>query len=284
MPSRILLRLKRKLWTTLAGEQSWINHHGDFRARERYGLILRANYAYGMLRAADIAKYFGKQCVTVIEFGVASGAGLLNMIELAPAIEKETGIKLHIVGFDTGAGLPSVQGYKDHPELWNPGDFATEDRDRLLHKLDGRAKIVWGNIGDTIDAFTDAIDPSAPLGFIAIDVDIYSATSAALRCLTSAPEKYNPAISMYFDDVSSFFANKWAGELAAIAEFNQEHELRKIDLDRSLPAYRPVRGESWYQQMYVCHVLDHDGRQKSRVRTKLNIGTHVDFMASQFLF
>ena len=74
--------------------------------------ISRPDYLYGMLRAADVAKYFGKQCVTVIEFGVASGAGLLNMADLAPVVEKETGIGLRIVGFDTGVASqpPGLQG------------------------------------------------------------------------------------------------------------------------------------------------------------------------------
>jgi hypothetical protein len=277
-------RLQRKIWTSFVGEESWINRYGDFRSRERYGLITRANYLYGMLRAADVAKYFGKQRVTVIEFGVASGGGLSNMVDLAGAIERETGIKLRIVGFDTGSGLPSVNGHKDHPEIWNPGDFATEDRDKLLDKLGGRAEIIWGDIGHNIDAFTDAIAPSEPLGFISVDVDIYSATRAALRCLTRKPEKYNPAISMYFDDVSFFFANKWAGELAAIAEFNEAYELRKIDRDRSLPGRRPSKAENWYSKMYVCHILDHEARQKTRVRGELNIESHSEFMASRFLF
>jgi hypothetical protein len=237
-----------------------------------------------MLRAADMARYFGKKHVTVVEFGVASGAGLLNMISLSPAVEKETGVKLHIFGFDTGCGLPIVQGYKDHPELWNPGDFAMEERDKLAGKLGGRAEIIWGDIATTIGPFTDAIDPAAPLGFISIDVDIYSATKAALRCLASRPEKYNPAVSMYFDDVSFFFANPWAGELAAIAEFNAEHELRKIGRDRSLPGHRPVKTETWYSAMYVCHILDHEARQKPLERPKLTIDAHFDFMRSHRLF
>jgi hypothetical protein len=130
------------------------------------------------------------------------------MVGLAPAVEKETGIKLRIVGFDTGSGLPRVQGYKDHPEIWNPGDFATEDRGKLMAKLHGRAEIIWGDIADNIDSFTDAVEPSAPLGFIAIDVDIYSATNAALRCLTKQPEKYNPAISIYFKRRELFFRKR----------------------------------------------------------------------------
>jgi hypothetical protein len=237
-----------------------------------------------MLRAADIAKYFGKKCVTVIEFGVASGAGLINMISLASAIEKETGVELRIVGFDTGQGLPTVEGYKDHPELWNSGDFAMEDRDDLLRKLDGRAEIIWGNIADTIGPFTDTIDPASPLGFISIDVDIYSATKSALKCLSSRPETYNPAISMYFDDVSFFFANDWAGELLAINEFNHAYELRKIGRDRSLPGHRHAKAATWYSAMYVCHILDHEARQKPRERQELPIGAHADFMASRFLF
>ena len=88
-----------------------------------------------MLRAADCAKYFGLTSVTAIEFGVASGAGLLNMANLADMITQETGVHVRVVGFDTGAGLPSIQGYKDHPEIWNAGDFAMEDRPALLTSL-----------------------------------------------------------------------------------------------------------------------------------------------------
>jgi hypothetical protein len=90
------------------------------------------------------------------DFGVASGAGLLTMIEIAPLIEAETGVRLRIVGFDTGKGLPSVEGYKDHPELWRPGDFTTEDKESLVRRLDGRAQLIWGDIAETAGPFTDA--------------------------------------------------------------------------------------------------------------------------------
>jgi hypothetical protein len=281
---QLLKSLKRRLWICVRGESSWVNRYGNFRTREQYSLIPRANYVYGMLRAADVAKYCGKRSVTAIEFGVASGAGLLNMIRLAPMIEQETGVHFRIVGFDTGQGLPIVQGYKDHPELWKAGDFATEDRDGLMQKLSGRAEIVWGNVSDTIDKFMHSVEPAAPLGFISVDLDIYSATVVALQCLCCEPEKYTPAVSMYFDDVSFFFANEWAGELAAIAEFNERNKLRKIGPDRSLPGRRPVVSASWYSKMYVCHVLDHDIRQYPREREKLAITDHANYMASQFLF
>jgi hypothetical protein len=277
-------RFVRKIWTRLLGEASWIRRYGDFRARERYGLISRPNYLYGMLRAADVARYFGKQRIIAAEFGVASGAGLLNMIELAQLIRRETGIQIDVVGFDTGAGLPPFEGYKNHPELWSPGDFTMENRDELRRKIEGRAEMIWGDITETVGPFVSSLEENAPLGFISVDVDIYSAAKSALTCLGGAPEKYLPAISMYFDDVRFFFANEWSGELLAIKEFNEQHQMRKIGLDHSLPGRRPGEAEGWYSSMYVCHVLDHEGRQKTRDRDQLTIGAHADFMASQFLF
>ena len=49
-----------------------VNRNGGFREKEAFGLISRPNYAYGMLRAADLARFLGKKAVTVCEFGVAT--------------------------------------------------------------------------------------------------------------------------------------------------------------------------------------------------------------------
>jgi len=282
--TRFASGITRKIWMRLLGEESWTERYGDFRQKERLGLIQRQSYAYGMLRAADVARYFGKKSATVIEFGVAAGAGLLNMTEIAPLIEEETDVELRIVGFDTGAGLPQLRGFKDHPELWSGGDFATGDREALLQKVDGKADIVWGNIEETIAPFVRRLAPTAPIGFISVDVDVYSATKAALRCLAAPAELLAPAVSMYFDDVGFFFANEWCGELAAIREFNDDHDLRKIDEDRSLPSARPKRAEPWYRSMYVCHVLDHEFRNKTRARGELTMTAHHEFMSSSHLY
>jgi hypothetical protein len=278
MSTNIIARIERKIWTALFGADSWVAKSGSFRDKERHSLIMRPNYAYGMLRAADNAKYYEKKAVTIIEFGVASGWGILNMIECADLITAETGVAFNIVGFDTGAGLPAVEGHKDHPEIWNVGDFAMEEREFLTRRIDGRAKIVWGDIDKTIDAFAAGVSEDAPIGFISVDVDIYSGTKSALRCLTREPGKYLPAVSMYFDDVSFFTANRWCGELAAIDEFNHENDLRKIDRDRSLPGTRPHPAKRWYDAMYVCHILDHPARQRPRDRASLTIGEHHRFM------
>ena len=120
MTIHLITRLKRKAWTHALGESSWINRHGDFRTREQYGLIARANYLYGMLRAADVAKYCGKQSVTIIEFGVASGAGLLNIVGLAPMIEKKTAYNFESLALIRGKGYLRFMATRITPSFGEP--------------------------------------------------------------------------------------------------------------------------------------------------------------------
>jgi hypothetical protein len=272
--------LLRRIWRRLSSDASWVRHFGDFREKEFCGQIERPNYTYGMLRAADTALFFGHKSVTVCEFGVASGWGLLNMIKVSELIHSETGIKFRIVGFDTGAGLPAVHGYKDHPELWSGGDFAMGDTDALKAKISGKAELILGNINDTINGFVSTLSAGSPLGFVSVDVDIYSGTVAALKVLSGDVNCYLPAISFYLDDVSSYFSNEACGELAAVLEHNESHPIQCIHADRSLPGLRPQRTEGWYRHMYVCHMLEHSARNKPRDRGALHLMEHLNLMGA----
>jgi len=272
--------LSKKVWRRLFGARSWTKLAGDLRERELSGLVTRPNYAYGMLRAADVARFFGKTQVTVCEFGVATGKGLTNMADLAEIIRAETGVRFRVVGFDTGTGLPPPTGYKDHPELWSGGDFQMGDPEKLRAHLKGRAELILGDIHDTISAFQDSLTPESPLGFVSIDVDIYSGTVAALRGLSGSPECYLPAMSFYLDDIGSYFSNDACGELCAVNEHNAAHPMRPLHVDRSLPGRRPDAVARWYGHMYVCHVLDHPTRQAPRERGAMTLEDHWKFMAS----
>lgn len=274
----------KKLSDLIYGNDRWIKRHGSFREKQSYGLISRPNYCYGMLRAADQANYFGHKEVTVLEFGVASGAGLLNMVELAEVIGSDTGIKFNIVGFDSGEGLPKVQGFRDHAELWVDGDFKMEDKEELLKRLENNAQIIFGDINETVEDFVSSLSTQSPIGFVSIDVDVYTGTVSALRSLLGESKLYLPAVSMYFDDTAFYYANEWAGELLAIKEFNNRNKLRKIDFDRSLSGTRPKTTEAWYKSMYVFHVLDHEVRNAGYQRGKLSIDKHHDFMRSHSLY
>jgi hypothetical protein len=275
-------RAVRKARRSPLARDLWFRWRGNLRERERFGLIDRPQYAYGVLRAADVARYFGLDAVTVCEFGVASGDGLMNLIEVAELVTNETGIAFRVLGFDTGAGLPPVQGFKEHPEIWSGGDFPMASQDELVQRTRGRAEIVFGDIADTVDAFVDSLTPSAPLGFASVDVDIYSGARSALRSLVGPSEKLLPAVSLYFDDVGFFFANEWCGELAAIGEFNSENEFRKIGPDRSFIARTP--SAPWHSHMFVCHALDHPARSRPRDRAQVTLQGHDTLMRESHLY
>jgi hypothetical protein len=265
-------------------KRAMIRRRNNFREMEANGLIPRANYAYGILRAADLARFMGTNRATVCEFGVATGNGLLNMVELADLVQTETGVKIRVIGLDTGEGLPAIDGYKDHPELWSVGDFTMTNKEDLRRRVNGRAELIFGDIKDTVGGFVASLDKSAPLGFVSVDVDIYSGAKSALMSLLGKPELYTPAVSIYCDDVRFFFANRWCGELRAIEEFNDENPMRKIDRDRTLPGRRPSLYDRWYESMFVCHILDHELRTFPKQRSGLSLEEHYDLMKHFSLF
>lgn len=261
--------------------------NGSFRERVRYDLIDRPPYAFGLLAAADMARFCGVSRITAMEFGVAEGAGLLNLCEVAAQVTAETGIAFDIIGFDTGKGLPQLEGYRDHPEIWSAGDFAGVDAAALEAKLPAHARIIWGDIRETLPDFIASLNGSSPIGFIANDLDLYSSTAASFQLLRARCDALLPVVIHYFDDthgsptrIGSLFRNRWCGQFAAIEDFNAAHEFRKIDRLYTLHARRPMDRELWLEQMFALHVLDHPqrGRERSRDTLKMHGHGHTDLM------
>ena len=102
-----------------------------------YGVIkgYRSPYLLGAVIAALQAKKLQYPKVYFFEFGVASGGGLLELAAIGKIIRKELSIDVEVIGFDNGTGLPNIDGYKDHPEIWKYSQFAMADRGLLLKKL-----------------------------------------------------------------------------------------------------------------------------------------------------
>ena len=225
-----------------------------------FDLVNRPQYAWGILEAADIAAEQGLRRVTVIEFGVAAGAGLLNMAGIATRVKEATGVDVTVVGFDTGKGMPPPVDYRDHPEHYSTGDFAM-DVDRLEAALPAHARLVLGDLGDTVPTFADELDAAAPVGFVAVDVDYWSSTVDALRLFEHAePRCYLPRTPLFLDDITFPNHNRWCGELLAVDEFNERNGLRKIEHHRFLENLRVLRRTHWLKQIYNLHVLDHPAR------------------------
>lgn len=222
--------------------------------RKRYdlGLVPRPHYAYGMRSAAWEARRLGLAGITVIEFGVAGGNGLVAMEEHADSIERETAVKIRVVGFDSGGGLPAPETYKDAPFLWAGGDFAM-DQDKLRSRL-RRAELVIGDVRDTVAGFVSSVNPDQPVGFVSFDLDYWSSTVSAFDIFRSDIQACLPRVWCYFDDIIAMIPD--IGELLAIDEFNEEFTDRKVRhpyaLRTNLP-FRPV----WANQMFQAHFFDH---------------------------
>src|SRR6476659_913397 len=56
---------------------------GGLRSKVAFDLLVRQQHAYGLLKAADEARARGIGRLTVVELGVAAGAGLLNLCTLS---------------------------------------------------------------------------------------------------------------------------------------------------------------------------------------------------------
>jgi hypothetical protein len=232
---------------------------GSFRSKVAFDLVLRQQHAYAILTCADLALELGIKEVALIEFGVAAGAGLINICELAERVTRETGIRFRIFGFDTGVGMPPPQSYRDHPEIYQQGDFPM-NHDALQQSLPGNAQLVIGEINDTVTTFLRTVTSDAPIGFISIDVDFYTSTRAALTVLEGNPEQYLPRVQIYLDDLEHPSHNSWCGEQLAVCEFNERNKMRKIEQHAFLRGYRIFRNARWIDHMYTSHVLDHASR------------------------
>ena len=237
---------------------------GSFESKVYFDLVLRNHNAYCLLQAARFAKRCGYSAFTAIEFGVADGAGLMNMAEIARKVTKATGIKIELIGCDTGAGLPPPVDYRDHPDFYRHGGHAMQDFNQLRAKLPAWARLVIGDIAETVTPLLSEIRPDCPLGYVVIDVDYYSSSVACLKVLSGPAELYLPEMLLYLDDIGSPLHNPWQGELLAVDEFNAASEMRKVCHYNFLRQSRLLKNAPWIDQVFLLHVLDHEHKRKVR--------------------
>jgi hypothetical protein len=212
-------------------------------------------YRYCMLAAATLAKSLGYTRLSAIEFGVAGGNGLLAMEKHAADIKKKLGVDFEIYGFDTGAGLPPPEDYRDLPYHWKPGFFKM-DPEALKGKL-AISQLVLGDVRETCRDFFSSYRP-APIGCISFDLDYYSSTMNAFQLFEGGREFFLPRLMLYFDDVigdDTELYNDFTGELLAISDFNARSGERKIAPCRYLAAKNPL--DVWRHQIYSYHDFAH---------------------------
>ena len=212
----------------------------------------RNHYALSLLHGILQAQHCGYNKITAIEFGVGGGEGFASLIDAASRFRALFNIEIEVIGFDTCTGLPAIKDYRDHPEVWHAGQFVTHNVQNLISQLPSWARLIIGNIADTLPLYMELFKKSnSRLGFVSLDVDLYSSTVPTLEIFKLPANLYVPAVPMYVDDVNWLITfSKFTGEQLAIDEFNQQNTLRKIESKEIFEI----------ENFHVCHIFDHPVR------------------------
>lgn len=214
-------------------------------------------YFKSLIYACWQAKLAGYTDITCVELGVANGHGIEALIKFKDLVKQHLDLSLNIVGFDTGYGLPEILDYRDHPEIYNVGQYAVADRADLESRFGNQATIVWGDVCMTMPDFVWHFSEAAPLAFVSLDLDLYSSTNATWPLFEMSASHYLPAVSIHADDVNVHLTfNPWCGESLSLDEFNAGHVFRKFEQKHAC----------WnVQNFYVFHVLDHPIRNRQQI-------------------
>ena len=214
----------------------------------------RPSYAYCTYHAADLARRLGIPRISVIEFGVAGGNGLLFLRDFAARVQQALGVEVEVYGFDTGAGLPEVTALEDLP-YWFRTSLYRMDQAALQAKLQP-AKLVLGNVADTVSTFFTQHNP-APVGAIFNDLTLYTSTRDSLKLLDQPVSRFLPRLFMYFDDVIGTEIEMYSacnGQLLAISEFNRRQQAVHLGLNQNLLTRNDV---DYRYQVYYAHLRSH---------------------------
>ena len=205
--------------------------------------------------AADLAKSLGQKAITVAEFGVAGGAGLLALEKIACAMAAHFGVGVDVLGFDSGQGMPAPTDFRDLPHVRAEG-FYSMDEQKLRSQLQG-ARLLIGDLATTIPAALPTL--RYPMGFVSFDLDYYSSTVQAFRLFDGASESRLPRVFCYFDDLiwpERACHSEFTGEYAAIRDFNSQNVSKKIAQIANLRWMRE-HARAWNEQVYVLHDFEH---------------------------
>jgi hypothetical protein len=218
--------------------------------------VSRPQYLWPVLQAARSAANLGIERLSVVEFGVAGGNGLLALEAAAEAAEAMMPVRIDVFGFDTGAGMPEPVDHRDIPWAIEAGYFAM-DEPALRARL-RRAQLELGPVRDTVAEWLEA--EHAPIGFASFDLDYYSSTVDALGALLGPTNTLLPRVTCYFDDILGFGWSDFNGARAAIIEFNETNDRRKLGQVHGLRYVLPASelDLAWPEKIFVLHAFDHE--------------------------
>ena len=213
----------------------------------------RPHYHSIIYESTQTALKLNLKKISLIEFGIAGGNGLLSIEKYCKKLSEKYKIEYEIYGFDFGdsSGLNFSKNPKDLPYYWSEGQFKM-NYNKLKTKIKN-SKLVLGDVSDSVKNFTQKYNP-APIGAIFFDLDYYTSTINALEIFKCSDDFILPRVICYFDDLQPN-VNNFNGELAAINEFNKNNEEMKIvkDYGTSLNYYYGP----WNEEVFILHKFNH---------------------------
>jgi hypothetical protein len=217
--------------------------------------LLQERYLWGVIQAAYLATSLDVGRLSVLEFGVGRGDGLVLLERAAKLVGRRLGVDLDVVGFDIGTGVPEPEDPRDVPNMFVPGLYRM-DLDATRARLD-RAQLIVGEVRDTVPSFV--AERHAPVGFAAFDFGSYHGTLGALAVLDAPADLLLPRVYCYFANVLGFTYGDCVGERLAIADYNARTASRKLSPIWGLRHYAPrrFRNAAWPERYYMAHALDH---------------------------
>ena len=229
---------------------------GSLEFRFSIQAVDRPQYVFGVMQAIYLAKRLKLGAVSVVEFGVARGDGLLALEKNAIELGNKYGIKVEVYGFDLSSGLPTPSNHTDLPYVWKRGAYKM-DVEPLRKRLKV-AKLLLGDVAETVLRFNAG--DHAPIGFISFDLDYYSSTVNAFRIFDCSDRYILPRVFCYFDDIASDGHQihcDQVGEMLAIREFNEQQKGACVMAAPSVMRFGTVFPADWQQQMFACHRFMH---------------------------
>lgn len=224
-----------------------------------FNLTERPHYLYCLYHSAILARRLGLKKISIIEFGVAGGNGIIFLEKFVENIILETEVEIEIYGFDLGAGLCEPIDHRDLP-YWFKKNLYKMDHSSLSAKIK-YTKLIIGDVKDTIKDFFKKYNP-APIGAILNDLDYYSSTINSFQIFNASEDKfYLPRIFCYFDDIigtENEMYGKNNGQLLAIDEFNKNNIDLKINLNQNLLS----KNIQYKFQIYYFHNYNHKDYNK----------------------
>ena len=152
---------------------------------------------------------------------------------------------------------PGRLDHRDVPNLYRESGFPMDEA-KLRARLKS-ARLILGDVNETIGTFL-ASRP-APVGFVSVDVDLYSSTMSALKVVRRGPGVAVTACVLLLRRHSGrdvFRVHRRTTRHCGLQRGPRDAERFRRYSVYGISCIPPHSTEAWPDQMFIAHLFDHD--------------------------